>query len=184
MAGPGAPDYQCCDRVTAYVERKDTLAELRVREATGGDAEGIHALAGELAGAVGNSAPGVEGVRARLSELLEESRARVLVADDDGGVVGAASLWIKPDLAHGDTLIEVPMLVVSEGRRREGVGKLLMEEVQRLAAENNASLIELVATTLNRPAREFYRSLGFVETDHVTLEFVGDIHNPPDPDEP
>jgi hypothetical protein len=59
-----------------------------------------------------------------------------------------------------------------------------MEEVQRLAAENNASLVELVATTQNRPAREFYRSLGFVETDHVTLEFVGDIHNPPDPDEP
>jgi ribosomal protein S18 acetylase RimI-like enzyme len=161
------------------------LAELRVREATGGDAEEIHALAGELAGAVGDSAPGVEGVRARLSELLEESRARVLVAEDeDGGVVGAASLWIKPDLAHGDTLIEVPMLVVSEGRRREGVGKLLMEEVQRLAAENNASLVELVATTQNRPAREFYRSLGFVETDHVTLEFVGNTNNPPDPDEP
>jgi hypothetical protein len=58
-----------------------------------------------------------------------------------------------------------------------------MEEVQRLAAENGANLIELVATTRNVPAREFYRSLGFVETDHVTLEFVGDVENPPDPDE-
>jgi ribosomal protein S18 acetylase RimI-like enzyme len=77
----------------------------------------------------------------------------------------------------------VPMLVVSEDRRREGVGKLLMEEVQRLAAENEANLIELVATTQNSPAREFYRSLGFVETDHVTLEFVGDVEDPPDPEE-
>jgi ribosomal protein S18 acetylase RimI-like enzyme len=158
------------------------LAEPRVREATEEDAQEIHALAAELAGAVGDSPPTPEGVRARLSELLNEPRARVLVAEDDA-VVGAVSLWIKPDLAHGDTLVEVPMLVVSEERRREGVGKLLMEEVQRLAADNDASLIELVATTQNVPAREFYRSLGFVETDHVTLEFVGDVENPPDPDE-
>jgi ribosomal protein S18 acetylase RimI-like enzyme len=170
--------------VSAGVERKDVVPELRVREATEGDAEKIHALAGALAGAVGDSPPSLESVRARLSELLEEQRAWVLVAEDeDDTVVGAASLWAKPDLAHGDAVVEVPMLVVSEDRRREGVGKLLMEEVQRLAAENNADLIELVATTQNTPAREFYRSLGFVETDHVTLEFIGDVEDPPDPDE-
>ncbi len=160
------------------------MAELRVREASAEDAEKIQSLAGELAGAVGDSPPGLENVRARLAELLEETRARVLVVEDEeGAVVGAASLWLKPDLAHGDTVVEVPMLVVSEDRRREGVGKLLMEEVQRLAAENGANLIELVATTQNSPAREFYRSLGFVETDHVTLEFVGDVEDPPDPEE-
>src|SRR5215212_7958922 len=115
LAGPDAPDHQCCDRVTAGEERKDTLAELRVRQATAEDAEMVHSLAGELAGAVGDSPPDFGGVEVRLAELLDESRARVLVAeDDDGAVVGAASLWIKPDLAHGDTVIEVPMLVVSE----------------------------------------------------------------------
>jgi ribosomal protein S18 acetylase RimI-like enzyme len=157
---------------------------MSAREATAGDAEKIHALARELAGAVGDTPPGLEAVRARLSELLEEPRARVLVVeDDDGAVVGAASLWIKPDLAHGDTVIEVPMLVVAENHRREGVGKLLMEEIQRLAAEHGAGIIELVATGDNRPARDFYRSLGFVETDHVALEFMGDLEDPPDPKE-
>ena len=155
----------------------------RVREATAEDAEAIHALAGALAATVGDSPPRFEDVRARLVELLEEPRTRILVAEDDGVVVGVASLWIKPDLAHGDTVIEVPTLVVAEGSRREGVGKLLMEEVQRQGAENAADLIELVATTQNVAAREFYRTLGFVETDHVTLEFVGDMENPPDPEE-
>jgi ribosomal protein S18 acetylase RimI-like enzyme len=168
--------------VSGGVERKEAVAELRVREATKGDAEEVHALAGELARAVGDSPPPLEGVRARLNELLDEPRARLLVAENDA-VVGVVSLWIKPDLAHGDVTVEVPMLVVSGDRRREGVGKLLMEEVQRLAGEHDATLIELVATTQNVPAREFYRSLGFVETDHVTLEFVGDVENPPDPDE-
>jgi ribosomal protein S18 acetylase RimI-like enzyme len=158
------------------------LAELRVREASAEDAEIIHSLAAELAGAVGDSPPSLENVRERLAELLEEPRARVLVAEGDV-VVGVVSLWIKPDLAHGDSVVEVPMLVISEDRRREGVGKLMMEEVRRLASENGANLIELVATTQNNPAREFYRSLGFVETDHVTLEFVGDVEDPPDPEE-
>jgi ribosomal protein S18 acetylase RimI-like enzyme len=156
----------------------------KMREATAGDAEAIHSLAGELAATVGDSPPPFEDVRARLVELLEEPRARVLVAEAvGGGVVGVASLWIKPDLAHGDTVVEVPTLVVAEGSRREGVGELLMEEVRRLAAENGANLIELVATTHNVAAREFYRALGFVETNHVTLEFVGDMENPPDPEE-
>ena len=158
------------------------MAELRVREASAEDAEIIHSLAAELARAVGDSPPSLENVRERLAELLEEPRARVLVAEGDV-VVGVVSLWIKPDLAHGDTVVEVPMLVISEDRRREGVGKLMMEEVRRLASENGANLIELVATTQNNPAREFYRSLGFVETDHVTLEFVGDVEDPPDPEE-
>jgi ribosomal protein S18 acetylase RimI-like enzyme len=159
-------------------------SQLRVREATAEDVEIIHALAGELAGVVGDSSPALEAVQARLSELLEEPRARVLVAEDEGGaVVGMASLWIKPDLAHGDTVVEVPTLVVAEGSRRGGVGKLLMEEIQGLAAENDAHLIELVATRENASARNFYKSLGFVETDHVSLEFLGDMEDPPDPEE-
>jgi ribosomal protein S18 acetylase RimI-like enzyme len=157
--------------------------ETRVRAATTEDAEVIYALACELAGAVGDSLPGFENVRERLAELLQEPQARVIVAEGGNGVVvGVASLWIKPDLAHGDTVVEVPMLVVTEESRGEGVGKALMEEVQRLAAEKGANLIELVATTQNVAAREFYRTLGFVETDHITLEFVGDLQDPPDPE--
>ena len=165
-------------------QEKGGSADPRVRGATAEDAEMVHALACELAGTVGDSPPRFEDVRARLAELLEEPRARVLVAQgEDDSVVGVVSLWIKPDLAHGDTVVEVPMLVVMEDWRRAGVGKALMAEVQRLAAESKANLIELVATTQNIAAREFYRTLGFVETDHITLEFVGDTEDPPDPEE-
>lgn len=156
--------------------------ETKVREATAEDAEAIYVLAGDLAGAVGDTPPKLEAVRGRLRDLLETPRARVIVAEQGGEVLGAASLWIKPDLAHGDATIEVPMLVVSESHRRSGVGKLLMEEIQTLALANDTSVIELVATRDNTAAREFYRSLGFVEADLVALEFVGDLEDPPDPD--
>jgi len=154
-----------------------------VREATRKDAEALHALAGELADALGDQRPRTEPFRARLDALLEESRARVLVAEDEGGVVGAASLWIKPDLAHGDTVIEAPMLVVSGNARHRGIGKLLVEAIQDVAAAENAALIELIATKDNGAARAFYRSLGFVETDHIALEFVGEMRGSSDPGE-
>ena len=154
-----------------------------VREATLEDAEAIYALAWDLADALGDHRPRREAVRARLGELLEEPRARVLVAEGEDGIVGAANLWIKPDLAHGDSVLEVPMLVVSENVRRRGVGKLLVEEIQSIAAAENVALIELVATRENDAARAFYRSLGFVETEHIALEYVGDVQNPPDPEE-
>jgi len=154
-----------------------------VREATRKDAEALHALAGELADALGDQRPGAEAFRARLDALLEESRARVLVAEDEGGVVGAASLWIKPDLAHGDTVVEAPMLVVSSNARHRGIGKLLVEAIQDVAAAENAALIELIATKDNGAARAFYRSLGFVETDHIALEFVGEMRGSSDPGE-
>ncbi len=153
-----------------------------VREATAEDARALYTLALELADALGDQKPRPEATRARLLELLEESRARVLVAEDEDGVVGAASLWVKPDLAHGDTVVEVPMLVVSESARRQGIGKLLVEKIQSVAATENAALIELVAARGNDTARAFYRSLGFIETDHVALEFVGDMQDPPDPE--
>jgi GNAT superfamily N-acetyltransferase len=155
----------------------------KVRDAKVEDAAEIHDLARELAETVGDSPSAEEAIRARLEELLDEPRARVLVAENEAGIVGGSSFWIKPDLAHGDTVVEVAMLVVAEDHRRAGVGKLLMEEVRNIASDNGASQIELVATRANVTAREFYRSLGFVEADVVSLEFVGSQEDPPDPEE-
>lgn len=144
-----------------------------IREATIEDAQALHALACCLADALGDRRPRFEAVRGRLSELLEEPRARVLVAEVGGDVVGAVSLWIKPDLAHGDKVVEIPMLVVADRARRQGVGRLLVEEARSIVAAEDAALIELVATRENETARAFYHALGFIETDHVALEYVG-----------
>jgi ribosomal protein S18 acetylase RimI-like enzyme len=160
-----------------------TEREIEVREATTDDAADIQRLARQLAATVGDAPPVEEAVKKRLQELLETPSAWVLVVENEHGIVGAASFWIKPDLAHGDAVVEVPMLVVAEDHRRTGVGRLLMEEVRSVASENGASLIELITTTANVAAREFYHSLGFVEADVVALEFVGSHENPPQPEE-
>ena len=163
-------------------ETNEPAAET-VREAVTEDAEALHAMMGELADALGDRSPRFGAMRAQLKKLLAEPGARVLVVEGAEDIVGAASLWIKPDLAHGDVVIEVPMLVVSGNARRRGVGQLLVKEIRRIAAEENAALIELVATKENDVARAFYKSLGFIETEHIALEFVGNMQQPPDPKE-
>ena len=160
-------------------ERRLMPPEIEVREATGEDAEAVYELACELAATVGDSDPESEAVRNRLLELLETTTARTLVAEDEESIVGLISLWIKPDLAHGDTVVEIPMLAVAEEARRRGVGKLLIGWARDIASEHDSGLIELIATPNNAVARKFYRSLGFVETDHIALEFRGDLKNPP-----
>lgn len=152
-------------------------AGYELREATEEDAAEIHALASELAGAVGDSPPDESAVRARLEELLREPGALIFVAESQGEVAGVVSLWIKPDLAHGDAVVEVPMLAVLGEHRRNGIGRLLMSRVREVATEHDASLIELVATRPNVAARDFYKSLGFTEAEVVALEFVGDTEN-------
>ncbi|CAN5746288.1 GNAT family N-acetyltransferase [soil metagenome] len=154
--------------------------EIQIRDATEEDLEAIHALACELATAVGDSGPESEALRKRLLELLQMQPAHILVAEGEEGILGVMSFWIKPDLAHGDTVVEIPMLAVAEEARRQGVGKLLIQKAQKVASEHGAGLIELIATPDNANAREFYRSLGFVETDNISLEFRGDVDNPPD----
>src|SRR5918997_2703506 len=99
----------------------------KVREAKVEDAAEICGLARELAETVGDSPSAEEAIRARLEELLDEPRARVFVAENEVGLVGGVSFWIKPDLAHGDTVVEVPMLVVAEDHRRSGVRKIPMK---------------------------------------------------------
>ena len=163
-------------------ETNEPAAEA-VREAVTEDAEALHALMGELADALGDRSPLFGAMRTQLEKLLAEPGARVLVVEGAEDLVGAASMWIKPDLAHGDVVIEVPMLVVSGNARRRGVGQLLVKEIRRIAAEENAALIELVATKENDAARAFYKSLGFIETEHIALEYVGDMQQPPDPKE-
>lgn len=156
-------------------QNEKTAADVKVRPAGDSDASAIHVLAGELAATVGDEAPSGAEIRTRLRELVAGESSGVLVAVVAGEVVGVVSYWLKPDLAHGDRVAEIPMLAVSSGHRRGGVGRALLAAVIERAS--GAAIIELVTMPTNVTAREFYRSLGFVETDHLVLEFFGEARD-------
>ncbi len=67
-------------------------------------------------------------------------------------------------IRHLDTEIaEVKSMFVSRSRRRLGVGRRLLAELERIAAENGCRAVRLDTSGYLTPALELYRSAGYRE---------------------
>lgn len=87
------------------------------------------------------------------------SRAVILVARDDQGIVGTVQMqpsWAPNQPHRGD----VTKLIVHRRGRRKGVARALMRELERYALEEKISLL-LLDTCEGTPAERLYSSLGW-----------------------
>jgi len=85
---------------------------------------------------------------------------RALLAFDDDALAGLAAysfLWPAAGVTRSLYLKE---LFVPAALRRHGIGRLLMRELGRIAAEHRCSRIEWTADSDNPDAQRFYASLG------------------------
>ena len=90
-------------------------------------------------------------------ELAQNRLARYIVAEENGAIVGYAGTWLVINEAH------VTDVAVSSQRRREGIGRLLMQNLMELARENEMESMTLEVRVSNAAARHLYQQLGFVE---------------------
>ena len=90
-------------------------------------------------------------------ELVKNRLARYLVALENGTVVGYAGTWLVINEAH------VTNVAVSGSRRREGIGRLLMEKMMEFAHDSGMDSMTLEVRVSNEAARNLYQQLGFVE---------------------
>ncbi|HMK07504.1 MAG TPA: GNAT family acetyltransferase [Anaerolineales bacterium] len=111
-----------------------------------------------------------EGVHLGPSDTPGELRRKwqhdpelFLVAEDDGALVGAVLAGY--DGRRG----LVYHLAVSPGRRRQGIGRALMAEIERRLASQGCLKSYLLATPQNQEAVDFYRRLGWQVMDMVLM---------------
>ena len=90
-------------------------------------------------------------------ELAQNRLARYIVAVENGEIVGYAGTWLVINEAH------VTNVAVSGQRRREGIGRLLMQNLMELARDNDMESMTLEVRVSNAAARHLYEQLGFVE---------------------
>ena len=90
-------------------------------------------------------------------ELAQNRLARYIVAVENGEIVGYAGTWLVINEAH------VTNVAVSGQRRREGIGRLLMQNLMELARENGMESMTLEVRVSNAAARHLYAQMGFVE---------------------
>ena len=96
-----------------------------------------------------------------FDQLLDGVRGQVLVAEDDGEMLGLASVTFNLAMRYGREYCQLEELVVDPAARGKNVGGLLVEATIACAKDRNCAEIGayLVATTEhNRP---FYEKFGF-----------------------
>lgn len=76
-------------------------------------------------------------------------------------VLGMANLLFTISTGLGEKVILLEDFIVKSSERRKGLGRYFMEGIKDLARKGGYARITLLADKDNGPAREFYRSQGF-----------------------
>ncbi|NDV23373.1 GNAT family N-acetyltransferase [Desulfovibrio sp. JC022] len=104
-----------------------------------------------------------------LKMLLGNPRARILVAEEHGEVVGMCTGQIVISTAEGGPSILVEDVVVRSDRQGAGIGSQLMEAILGFAEEQRATRLQLLADCDNTPALKFYQKIGWSNTSLICL---------------
>jgi len=135
------------------------VSDVSIRDAEERDAPAIASLCGQL----GYPTP-AEAVVPRMDRLREQGQARVIVAVLDGSTVGLATIHLRHTINHETPIGQLSLLVVDEGVRGQGVGRVLVAESEAWARMRGCKRF-VVTTALRRTeAHAFYEKLGFTHT--------------------
>jgi predicted N-acetyltransferase YhbS len=102
-----------------------------------------------------------------FAEIRSDPRQRLLVAEQQGEVVGTILLLVIPNLSHNATpwaLLE--NLIVTERYRGRGLGRMLLEHAVGLADNSGCHMVELCSDSRRKKAHILYNSMGFEAQAH------------------
>lgn len=144
------------------------MSEVKVRDAVAADADGLARLCAQL----GYPSPPA-AFPERLARMTRDDLVRVFVATDGGRIAGLATAHIRHTVNHDHPLAQLTLLVVDETVRGTGVGRALVERVERFARDGGCARI-VVTTHLDRAgAHAFYERL---EYTHTGRRYAKDFH--------
>jgi ribosomal-protein-alanine N-acetyltransferase len=106
---------------------------------------------------------------ARVLRSLADASTNVIVAREP---VAAAPLGFAI-MKYGEQEAHLLLLAVRSARRRQGVGRALLEWLEATARTAGTGVIRLETRASNARARAFYRANGYVEIDRLPLYYDG-----------
>lgn len=97
-------------------------------------------------------------------EEFKQNIDNIMVAEINNTIVGAVVYLVKEKLENNYTnyrkVLFIEALVVDVNYRKNGIGKILMQRMEKIAKENGCSSIELNVWAFNDEAIKFYESIG------------------------
>ena len=118
-------------------------------------------------------------VESEVIEVLESKEGKMIVAvNDKEKVCGLVIFRIKEVENHMNLenakILYVEKIVVDKKCQRQGVGTLLMQEMNKIAKELKCNRMELSCWIFNKKAIEFYESCGMkVQRLNMEIEVGG-----------
>lgn len=88
----------------------------------------------------------------------------ILLCEENGSVLGLGVLYIFYPLHHSRKIAEVMELVIAVDARGKGIGKKLLDEMMKIAKQNECVSIEVASNRKRVAAHRFYKREGFLET--------------------
>ncbi len=100
------------------------------------------------------------------NKLIKDKNCKFLLAKEDKSLVGYViadkkEVTEKSSLMKARKWIWINDLVVKNGKKRKGIGSLLMEKIEDWAKENDIKEFELNVWTFNVNAINFYEKRGY-----------------------
>ena len=92
---------------------------------------------------------------------LEHEEAQVFVAELDGEIAGAVSLWIQPRLNWTTPQAWIPDLYVDPAFRRRGAARALLDACVQEARSRGCHTLVLESGHHRAEAHQLYESYGF-----------------------
>ena len=111
----------------------------------------------------------LEQMRRRLSQVGQTEERAVYVAVRDGRVVGWIHVCVRP-LVQVDRAAEIEGLVVDEACRGQGIGRLLIRQIEQWVGEKGCDTIYVRSNIIREGAHVFYQELGY-ENIKTSLTF-------------
>jgi GNAT superfamily N-acetyltransferase len=126
------------------------------------DTEALAGLLEELDQSNGVAEPRQQRVRnIGLALFGSPPAVNVLLAWDGRQLVGMASYSFLWPAAGSTRSLYLKEMYVASSHRRQGVGRLIMEQLRQVAADHECSRMEWTAIEGNPEAIAFYQALGY-----------------------
>jgi L-amino acid N-acyltransferase YncA len=138
-----------------------------VRAATEEDIPRILELYDDLSlsanfGKIEQSYPSPNEVQKVVDAISAMTGYELLVAEEDGTVVGTMVLLIVPNLSHRALpWATVENVIVDNRYRRRGIGRILMDYAIDRARQAGCYKIQLISNKKRLEAHNFYQEMGF-----------------------
>lgn len=113
-----------------------------------------------------NPPPSLAAVQAMLAH---EAITQFVARDDDGRIVGVATLAVFPIPTARRAWVED--VIVDQGSTGQGIGRLLTEAMLERARELGCATVDLTSRPTREAANHLYRRVGFEVRDTNVLRF-------------